>query len=41
MFEQMGEANHLSIIDPVAGLSAQKLYVAIFLMNEEKHRSAA
>jgi hypothetical protein len=37
----MGKADYMGIINAVAALSAHELNVAVFVMNEEKHRSAA
>jgi hypothetical protein len=37
----MGEADYVEIISAVASLSTHELNVAVSVMNEDKHRSAA
>ena len=41
VFQQMGEADYVGIINAVAAFSAHELNVSVSVMNEDKHRSAA
>lgn len=41
MFQQMNEADHVGIISAVPAFAAHEVDVAVLVMNEKKHRSAA